>query len=194
MMMMKMKFFFRLALFGLPAIILINIGMSSAAALIVTNDQNVFTYNDTITAEKVKPPECAGIALDDPIVVGEDGTQGSNLIIGTSGTDTINGKGGNDCIVGVGGNDTLSGKQGKDVLIGGAGVDTLNGGNGDDTIYGNEGDDTLNGGKDNDTLYGNEGDDKLYGDNNNDAHDGGAGNDTCFDTKGTNSFTNCELP
>jgi Ca2+-binding RTX toxin-like protein len=139
------KFLFRLTLFGLPMLILINIGMSSAATLNVSsNSQNVFTASDSITAEKVKPLECAGITLVDITIT--DGNGNNNLIIGTGGNDNLDGNDGDDCIVGVDGADTLRGEKGDDVIVGGAGDDVLDGKQGSDSLYGGDGNDDLKGG------------------------------------------------
>ena len=63
------------------------------------------------------------------------GTFLNEILIGGSGTDTINGNEGNDILIGNVGDDTLNGGEGNDVLDGGVGNDTLNGGNGIDLIY-----------------------------------------------------------
>ena len=62
--------------------------------------------------------------------------------------------GGNDLIVGSSGADTLNGYLGNDILRGNDGNDILLGGGGADTLYGNVGNDTLVGGAGQDTLYG----------------------------------------
>ncbi|MDA7088635.1 calcium-binding protein, partial [Pseudomonas sp. SA3-5] len=57
----------------------------------------------------------------------------SNLLLGESGNDTINGTSGSDVFLGGVGSDTLSGNDGADLLDGGTGNDYLNGGYGSDT-------------------------------------------------------------
>ncbi len=84
------------------------------------------------------------------------GTESSEQLLGSSGTDLIKGLGGNDQIYGFAGNDQLEG---------GNGDDRLQGGNGSNS---NSGDDILIGGAGNDILVGEDGDDRL---------EGGAGND-----------------
>jgi Ca2+-binding RTX toxin-like protein len=82
-----------------------------------------------ITANALKPPECASINLTG-IVIGEKvkGTGGNDLIIGTSGFDNLGGGGGSDCILGGDGDDILNGGKGNgDVCIGGLGNDTFKG-------------------------------------------------------------------
>ena len=54
-----------------------------------------------------------------------NGTNGPNLLVGTSRADILNGRGGNDRLLGRGGNDRLFGGAGRDVLDGGAGNDTI---------------------------------------------------------------------
>ncbi|MCX4776633.1 calcium-binding protein [Streptomyces sp. NBC_01264] len=94
-------------------------------------------------------------------------------IIGTSGTDTLNGGYSNDVICGLSGNDTVSASYGND---------TVHGGPGNDNIDGGFGDDTLNGGPGNDVLTGYYGNDRLTttdGVGANDTANGGMGTDTC---------------
>ena len=73
-------------------------------------------------------------------------------IVGTPGSDTINGTAGDDVICGLGGNDTINGRGGDDRILGGAGNDILLGGPGDDEIDGGSGTDALTGGPGNDRL------------------------------------------
>jgi len=98
-----------------------------------------------LTANQLKPAECNGIDLKNIVDLsqGDSATQGNDLILGTTGNDTINGKKGNDCIIGGGGNDEISGNRGDDVILGGDGDDIIVGGRDNDTCYGNDGNDTL---------------------------------------------------
>ena len=75
----------------------------------------------------------------------------------------------NNVIIASTGNDTLDGGAGNDVLYGHEGDDSLTGGDGNDTLYGQENNDTLIGGNGNDFLDGGTGNDTLTG---------GAGADT----------------
>ena len=81
-----------------------------------------------------------------------NGTRHDNILIGTSGGDTINGHGGNDTILGGAGNDTISGRKGNDNIQGGAGNDTLKGGDGNDIIKGGAGNDKIDGGSGTDLI------------------------------------------
>jgi hypothetical protein len=82
----------------------------------------------SITVNDVKPAACSSITLAG-ITTGSgtinDGAA-SNLVLGSSGVDTMRGNNGNDCILGGGGNDSLRGDAGTDVCIGGPGTDTFN--------------------------------------------------------------------
>jgi len=69
---------------------------------------------------------------------------------GTEGADVLNGTSGDDVIYGFGGADTLKGGAGDDVLAGNDGNDILSGGAGDDYILGGAGNDTIDGGDGND--------------------------------------------
>ena len=100
-----------------------------------------------ITANDLKPPECAPLNLVN-ILVGSgrfDGTNRNDLILGSAADDNIRGMGGDDCILGGGGNDQLDGRQGNDILLGGPGDDHLVGFTGYDICYGGTGTDTTDG-------------------------------------------------
>lgn len=161
------------------------------------------TYDFVINHFAV-PAECKGIeGLGAPIVgtVGSDninGTSGNDLIFALGGSDKVNGKGGNDCIVGGDGSDKLIGGNGSDVILGGNDSDSIEGNDGADKLYGEGGSDSLKGGNDADQLFGGDGSDSLKGDAGNDTLDGqagidsakgGAGTDTCI----AESKNSCEL-
>ena len=111
-----------------------------------------------------------------------------NLIVGTSGPDTLTGTAGDDCIVGLGGDDVLDGLGGNDRVWGGSGNDVLFGGDGDDHLEGQTGDDELHGGAGADTLVGHEGDDAIFGDAGDDYLKGKEGCDRLVDTAGADNF------
>ena len=102
---------------------------------------------------------------------------GACTIIGTEGDDVLEGTTGNDVICGMGGDDRIDGKRGNDVIYGGSGNDTLYGRDGNDTIYGGSGDDLILGHRGNDVLYGRLGDDRIYGGGGDDIAAGGKGSD-----------------
>jgi len=78
-------------------------------------------------------------------------------IIGTDGPDVIDGTSAKDVIVSLGGADIVNGKGGNDVICLGNGNDVGNGGNGNDRIFGQKGKDTLAGDDDDDNLMGGSG-------------------------------------
>jgi Ca2+-binding RTX toxin-like protein len=129
----------RLASAGFVGLLLV----AALSAVAASNTVPASLLSDTsraITPNDLKPTQCAGINVSNLIVgTGQatiNGTNGNDLILGTSGNETINGRNGADCIVGGGGNDTLNGDNGNDVILGGPGADTINGGNGTDDCWG----------------------------------------------------------
>ena len=81
----------------------------------------------SITANTLKPVQCAALSLTG-IRVGSgtfNDTAASNLVLGSAGVDAIRGLGGSDCILGGAGNDSLRGDGGTDVCIGGPGTDSF---------------------------------------------------------------------
>lgn len=116
----------RLAFFGLIALILASVITAVAAANTVPPSR-LTDQSRPITANDLKPPECAALNLTN-IVVGSgnfEGTFGNDLILGSPNSDDIRGRFGDDCILGGGGDDTIVGDQGTDVCIGGPGNDTF---------------------------------------------------------------------
>ncbi len=100
------------------------------------------------------------------------GTNGDDILNGTSGRDFVYGGGGNDHIrlyegddIGSGGtgDDAVWGDEDRDLLIGGLGRDKLYGGTQDDSVSGDAGDDELMGEDGNDVLSGGRGSDRLIG-------------------------------
>jgi Ca2+-binding RTX toxin-like protein len=81
-----------------------------------------------------------------------EGTEGNDLLQGSSLADAIHGRGGNDRIYGEAGDDLLFGEAGDDRLSGGDGNDQLSGGEGRDHLTGGRGADRLDGGAGDDTA------------------------------------------
>jgi Ca2+-binding RTX toxin-like protein len=112
----------------MPLIVAVAVSASLLVGLTAANSVPASSAGDSsqaVTAEQLKPtPDCAGITLT-TTVVGVNGTNGSDLLIGTTGNDNMDGKQGDDCILGGPGNDNLRGSQGTDVCIGGGGTDTF---------------------------------------------------------------------
>jgi Ca2+-binding RTX toxin-like protein len=100
-------------------------------------DQDTFT----ITANDLKPSECSSLNLT-TIVVGGNGTNGNDLILGSAGNNTIRADDGDDCIVGGGGDDTLQGQRGNDIILGEDGNDSLRGNQDTDVCDGGPGTDS----------------------------------------------------
>jgi Ca2+-binding RTX toxin-like protein len=96
------------------------------------------------------------------------GTEGDDIIAGTSGVDEISGGGGDDLICGRKGNDVIDAGEGDDKAYGQTGNDEVNGEGGKDRVYGNIGDDTLTGGNGADKMWGGQGTDSCDGGINND--------------------------
>jgi Ca2+-binding RTX toxin-like protein len=123
---MKIPFALRLSIFGLVALIIINVVTAFAAANTIP-DTNVTYQTRTVGINSLKPSTCAGWTLTN-LVTGTGtltGTEGNDLILGSSSTDTIDGLGGEDCILGGGGDDLITGGDGIDVCLGGPGTDTF---------------------------------------------------------------------
>lgn len=141
-------------------------------------------------------PLCNGKLVSVSIGLGDNPTDGHDVIMGTTGPDNINGLDGNDTICGLGGADRIRGGPGRDTVLAGDGPDYVHGGGGDDTLLGEQGNDQIlgaagldriNGGKNSDILYGNgsadlisggTGNDEIAGGNGADNMSGGDGNDT----------------
>ncbi|MBU1493174.1 MAG: calcium-binding protein [Actinobacteria bacterium] len=153
---------------------------------------------------------CGGQVITVALGLGQQPTEGADVIIGTPAAETISGGGGNDIICGSGGNDTLIGGAGNDQLFGDGGRDTASyadagsavavvlgpgsqntGGAGIDTLSsienltGSPFADTLTGSGGANSLVGGSGNDTLKGGKGNDILDGGAGNDTLDGGTGT---------
>jgi Ca2+-binding RTX toxin-like protein len=126
----------------------------------------------------------------------------SNLILGGTGNNTINGTSGNDVIIDTGGKNTIDGKGGNDsitvigtgnnTIYGGAGNDTITTASGNDTIEGGDGSDVINAGNGSNTVKGGAGNDSITAGSGNDNVDGGTGTDSCDADGGKNTIKNCE--
>ena len=131
----------RLSVATCGALVLVSAISAYAAANSVPRSK-VVDYRTAITANTLKPSECASLTLTS-VVTGSgdiDGGSGNDLILGSPHVDRIDGKGGNDCIVSGDGEDHLKGNGGNDVLLGGADSDELDGGPGSDVCHRGGGD------------------------------------------------------
>ncbi len=109
---------------GVLGLLLICVAVVATAANTVPAS-NLGSSSQAITANTLKPAACNGITLTN-LVIGNTGTTGNDLLLGSAGANTMNGGNGNDCILGGGGNDSIAGGGGTDVCIGGPGTDTFN--------------------------------------------------------------------
>lgn len=123
------KYVVRLAYIIMAGLILFSITFAIAANNVVpitylTDQSSVVTVND------LKPAACSAITLTAilycPTTGGScQGTDASELVIGSIAADDIDSGKGNDCILGGGGNDRIRGEQNTDVCIGGPGTDSF---------------------------------------------------------------------
>ncbi len=114
-----------------------------------------------------------------------DGTPADDVIWAGPGDDTVRGGGGDDIICLGYGNDVALGQSGDDRIFGHQGADIISGGAGADEVRGGADDDVLRGGPDDDRLYGGAGNDRLRGDGGDDLLIGGRGNDTLTGNSGS---------
>ncbi len=131
---------------------------TSGGVFVVDLDNGAYTY--------AAPPSIASSIVEtmNYVVTDKDGdTQLSsitvnvdrtNVVIGTTGAETLTGGTGPDLIIGRDGNDTITGGTGNDQLLAGDGNDTASGGAGNDTVNGGAGTDLLTGGTGSDALTG----------------------------------------
>jgi Ca2+-binding RTX toxin-like protein len=100
-----------------------------------------------------------------------EGTDRSEVLLGTAAPDDINAKDGDNVVFGQKGNDRIFAGVGRDYLRGGRGDDLINAGDGNNIVYGNRGDDLINTGN---------GDDLIFAGIGNDAVNAGIGSDVVF--------------
>ena len=131
-----------ISFFVLLIIAVLTVTYAQAAGNIVSSSR-LTNQSSARTIAQLTPTECVGLGLT-AVVVGANGSNQSELILGTAGVDSLSGNGGVDCIVGGDGADSLFGGNGKDILIGGPGDDYIDGGGGKgDVCYGGAGNDTF---------------------------------------------------
>ncbi len=113
----------RILLISLPILIILSAIFAYTSANIVP-ESGIDIETHDITANQMKPADCDGLNLT-AIYTGSDGSTANDLLLGTSGSDSLNANDGNDCVVGGSGDDTLDGGAGTDVCIGGDGTDSF---------------------------------------------------------------------
>lgn len=89
-------------------------------------------------------------------------SDGSQIIDGAPGSDSISTGAGSDTVYGDSGNDTIDAGADNDTVHGDSGNDNIDGSSGNDTVYGGAGNDTIRGGDGYDYLDGDEGRDTIY--------------------------------
>ncbi|WP_426216137.1 peroxidase family protein [Methylobacterium sp. NFXW15] len=122
------------------------------------------------------PHLVTGTAADDVLV----GTSGADTVLGLAGDDNILTGDGADVVRAGAGDDFVDAGAGRDVVFGGAGNDDILAGDGADMVYGDAGADRILAGDGNDLVTGGAGDDQLIGGGGDDLFvaETGDGNDT----------------
>jgi hypothetical protein len=132
----------RLGWVSLLVLMLLSIASAFSASLTMSASHAGYMKR-SITANDLKPPECASLNLTSIIIESANHVHTNPaLIIGSPQNDSINTSASfADCVLGGGGNDNLSGNQGlkNAVLVGGPGSDQLSYGA---VCYGGPGNDT----------------------------------------------------
>lgn len=117
---------YRLIFLFILSLIVVSIITVLAAVNIVPSSLGT-DYSTSLTANLIKPAECASITLTNLVSCTGGGncygTSSADLILGSSGAETIDGGDGNDCILGGGEADDIAGGKGTDICIGGPGTD-----------------------------------------------------------------------
>lgn len=100
---------------------LVSLMASAAANTVPTTGLSDQTFG--VPLDDVRPTECYQISIAN-LITGSgnvDGSQDNDLILASSGNDTLQGKNGDDCVVGaavVGGQNKIDGGNGYNVCIG----------------------------------------------------------------------------
>ena len=142
------------------------IGETKVTWTVVDSFGNMESKTQTITVQACGKPESA-----------------YNVILGTDGDDILTGTSKADLIIGLAGDDIVNGDKGDDCILSG---------DGDDIVYGNEGTDYVNAGSGNDIIKGGSGDDYLITGAGTDVVDGGDDYDTCIASNDNDILLSCE--
>ncbi|MGD2057327.1 MAG: hypothetical protein PVF85_09745 [Anaerolineales bacterium] len=134
-------------LFRVGTTLLLTMVLLSVIGAVATSNTVPFTRLDDdsipITANDIKPSECSSLNLSGVVfVTNGSGTNGNDLILGSTAGDNIRGDDGDDCIVGGGGDDNLQGQRGNDIILGQGGNDSLRGNQDTDICDGGAGTDS----------------------------------------------------
>jgi len=173
-----------LSIFTLFAFMLVGVTIAPSDAQTVGSGVTCASFN------VCSSPTCT-CAIDCPIDPETDACLGEDtppsfrdIVLGTSGDDTIAAGDGDDDACGLGGLDTILGQASNDTIDGGADADMLRGQSGNDTICGREGNDILQGSAGDDLLDGGDGDDDITSAGGIDEIIGGPGKDTIHISSG----------
>ncbi len=173
---------------------------SSEASSSSENSSNIASSVASSSSSVFTGPTCQGlnatIYVSGGLIVGGpdngqtytgilDGTNGNDVIVGTSGVDNIDADDGDDVVCGGGDADDIQGADGADVLCGEDGSDIIRGGSENDQICGGDGDDDVDGGTGDDQIDGGVGTDVIDGSFDNDICVNGETNDDCETTTGS---------
>jgi Ca2+-binding RTX toxin-like protein len=118
----------------LTFVILAGLILFSMILAVAANNVVPVTYltdqSSAMTANDLKPSDCSAISLTTilfcPTGGGAcDGTDASELVIGSPADDDIKSGKGDDCILGGGGNDSIRGDQNIDICLSGPGTDSF---------------------------------------------------------------------
>lgn len=110
---------------ALPLLVAVLVAGAAYTAANVVAGSRAGVSESAVTANDLKPPECASLNLTAVRGPAPGGGNAPALIIGTAAGESINGNGGDDCILGAAGDDNLRGNGGNDVCLGGPGTDTF---------------------------------------------------------------------
>jgi Ca2+-binding RTX toxin-like protein len=110
---------------------LLVLALVSGTAGLANNNVETSHSNKQVTTRTIPellPPDCAGMAVTAYVMGASSPATNSaidEIIMGTSGVDTMDGGKGDDCLMGGAGNDAMTGGTGTDVCFGGPGTDTF---------------------------------------------------------------------
>lgn len=113
----------RLAVTALAGAVIVAVAGPVAAAPNSVAGTRAGIFSTMVEVSDLAPAACAGLELTSLVTIEDlrggkiQGTQESDLILGTDGDDRIDAKQGDDCLVGGGGADELDGGPGWDVCI-----------------------------------------------------------------------------
>lgn len=165
------------------------------------NESVSFTYD--VTDQSLSVAQTAMLQFTVPPPVSISGTDGDDVLVGTSTIDTIDAGDGNDIVIAREHDDVIYGRGGNDRIVGGDGDDVIFADAGDDQIFAGRGNDVVFAGIGNDLVQGDEGDDVLFGEegddifvaterDDNDVINGGPDTDT-YSAIGTSGSINVDL-